>query len=142
MHYRRSLCFNKFNEYEKDHCFVYAYAGWCYSGSRRPEGRRIGDFKYGGWTAPYGDEAYGKVVQEELQPASYLLGRKTFEIWEQYWPLHKDYWPGINEGENMYYLQPGMNLNGITPVLLQRLQIFGNSNNQPDPIYRYGVAAN
>ncbi|WP_114791837.1 dihydrofolate reductase family protein [Niabella yanshanensis] len=56
-------------------------------------------FKYGGWTEPYGDEVYGKVVQEELRPASYLLGRKTFEIWERYWPNHRDYWPGINEGE-------------------------------------------
>ncbi len=57
-----------------------------------------GSFKYGGWTAPYGDETYSKVVQEETKPASYLLGRKTFEIWERYWPQHKDYWPGINEG--------------------------------------------
>jgi dihydrofolate reductase len=56
-------------------------------------------FKYGGWTAPYGDEAYGKAVQKELQqPADYLLGRKTFEIWEGYWPEHADFWPGINEG--------------------------------------------
>ena len=40
-----------------------------------------GGFKYGGWTAPYGDEIFDKVVQEELQqPADYLLGRKTFEI--------------------------------------------------------------
>ena len=56
-------------------------------------------FKYGGWTAPYGDEAYDKAVQEELkQPADYLLGRKTFEIWAGYWPEHGDFWPGINEG--------------------------------------------
>ncbi len=56
-------------------------------------------FKYGGWTAPYGDEVYGKVVQKELkQPADYLLGRKTFEIWENYWPQHADFWPGINNG--------------------------------------------
>src|SRR6187551_2027388 len=56
-------------------------------------------FKYGGWTAPYGDEAYGKVVQKELkQPADYLLGRKTFEIWAGYWPEHGDFWTGINEG--------------------------------------------
>jgi len=56
-------------------------------------------FKYGGWTAPYGDEAYGKAVQKELkQPADYLLGRKTFEIWEGYWPHHADFWPGINDG--------------------------------------------
>jgi dihydrofolate reductase len=55
-------------------------------------------FKYGGWTAPYGDEVYGKVVKKELKPADYLLGRKTFEIWAGYWPEHGDFWPGINEG--------------------------------------------
>ena len=55
-------------------------------------------FKYGGWTAPYSDEVYGKVVQKELKPADYLLGRKTFEIWADYWPEHGDFWPGINEG--------------------------------------------
>jgi dihydrofolate reductase len=60
-------------------------------------------FKYGGWTAPYSDEVFGKVVQEELQPADYLLGRKTFEIWEAYWPKHADFWPGINEG-NKYVM--------------------------------------
>ena len=64
-----------------------------------PKEDRSGSFKYGGWTSPYTDEVYGKAVQEELkQPADYLLGRKTFEIWEGYWPKHADYWPGINEG--------------------------------------------
>ncbi len=64
-----------------------------------PKEDRSGGFKYGGWTEPYGDEAYGGVVQKELQePADYLLGRKTFEIWEGYWPKHADYWPGINDG--------------------------------------------
>ena len=57
-----------------------------------------GGFKYGGWTASYGDEVYGKVVQKELEPADYLLGRKTFSIWARYWPDHGDFWPGINEG--------------------------------------------
>lgn len=56
-------------------------------------------FKYGGWTAPYTDEVYGNVVQQELkQQADYLLGRKTFEIWEKYWPKHADFWSGINDG--------------------------------------------
>ena len=55
-------------------------------------------FKYGGWVAPYGDKVYGKVVRNELKPADYLLGRKTFEIWAPYWPEHSDFWPGINEG--------------------------------------------
>ena len=57
-----------------------------------------GAFKYGGWVAPYNDDVYGKVVQEELKPADYFLGRKTFEIWEKYWPAHADFWPGINDG--------------------------------------------
>jgi dihydrofolate reductase len=63
-----------------------------------PKEDRSGGFKYGGWTAPYSDEVYGKVVHEELKPADYLLGRKTFEIWANYWPEHGDFWPGINEG--------------------------------------------
>jgi dihydrofolate reductase len=55
-------------------------------------------FKYGGWTASYGDKVYGDVVRKELRPADYLLGRRTFEIWENYWPQHADFWPGINDG--------------------------------------------
>lgn len=57
-----------------------------------------GGFKYGGWVAPYGDKISGKVLKKELQQADYLLGRKTFKIWESYWPKHSEFWPGINEG--------------------------------------------
>ncbi len=63
-----------------------------------PKEDTSGGFKYGGWVAPYDDEVYDKVVQEELKPAVYLLGRKTFKIWAGYWPEHGDIWPGINEG--------------------------------------------
>jgi dihydrofolate reductase len=63
-----------------------------------PEEDTSGGFKYGGWTASYGDEVYGKVVEKELKPADYILGRKTFKIWEDYWPAHADFWPGINDG--------------------------------------------
>lgn len=58
-----------------------------------------GGFAHGGWVGPYGDEAGGRVVRQELdQPADYLLGRRTFEIWEDYWPHHADVWPRISEG--------------------------------------------
>jgi dihydrofolate reductase len=63
-----------------------------------PKEDTSGGFKYGGWSAPYGDEIYGRVVQKELEPADYLLGRKTFKIWAGYWPQHGDFWPGINAG--------------------------------------------
>jgi dihydrofolate reductase len=59
---------------------------------------KSGGFKYGGWTSSYTDEAYTRALQEELKPAEYLLGRKTFDIWENYWPKHGDFWPGINDG--------------------------------------------
>jgi len=64
-----------------------------------PKEDTSGGFKYGGWVAPYGDEVEGELVQKELQEtADYLLGRKTFEIWANYWPEHGDFWPGINAG--------------------------------------------
>ncbi|MDZ4285530.1 MAG: dihydrofolate reductase family protein [Candidatus Sungbacteria bacterium] len=64
-----------------------------------PEEDESGIFKYGGWSAPYGDDEGGKFVLKELaQPAEYLLGRKTFDIWADFWPNHADIWPGINEG--------------------------------------------
>ena len=59
---------------------------------------RSGGFKFGGWVAPYGDEIGDKVLERLLKPAEYLLGRITFEIWENYWPDHTDNWPGINDG--------------------------------------------
>ncbi|NLR77334.1 dihydrofolate reductase family protein [Chitinophaga eiseniae] len=63
-----------------------------------PQEDMSGCFKYGGWTAPYGDEDFGKVMMEELKQTDYLLGRKTFDIFAGYWPHHADFWPGINEG--------------------------------------------
>jgi len=63
-----------------------------------PEEDTSGDFRFGGWTAPYSDEAFGKIMEEELKQTDYLLGRRTFEIFASYWPEHADFWPGINEG--------------------------------------------
>src|SRR3954467_6659148 len=62
-----------------------------------PEEDTSDGFEYGGWVAPYGDEVGGKVMEKLMKPADLLLGRKTFEIWESYWPEHADNWPGIND---------------------------------------------
>lgn len=62
-----------------------------------PEEDTSGGFKYGGWVAPYFDEASGKVMEKQMKPADLLLGRKTFEIFASYWPKHADNWPGIND---------------------------------------------
>jgi len=38
----------------------------------------------------------GAVVQERLaKPVDLLLGRKTFDIWEPYWPNHSNFWPNV-----------------------------------------------
>ena len=53
-------------------------------------------FKWGGWFFPYADEETGAVIQERLaKPMDLLLGRKTFEAWETYWPTHSNFWPNV-----------------------------------------------
>jgi len=53
-------------------------------------------FKYRGWFFPFADEVTGAVVQERLaKPVDLLLGRKTFDIWEPYWPNHSNFWPNV-----------------------------------------------
>ncbi len=57
-------------------------------------------FKYGGWTAPYFEEAdkeAAKFMQRWMESTDILLGRKTFDIFAAYWPIHADMWPGIND---------------------------------------------
>lgn len=55
-------------------------------------------FKYGGWSAPYYDEALDKIAEKQKQPAKdLLLGRKTFEVFASFFPEHEDIWPGVND---------------------------------------------
>ena len=36
------------------------------------------------------------MIRERLaKPVDLLLGRKTFDIWEPYWPTHSDFWPNV-----------------------------------------------
>jgi dihydrofolate reductase len=68
-----------------------------------PEEDTSGSFEFGGWSAPYGDELSGKLMKKQMEPADLLLGRKTFEIFANFWPEHKDIWPGIMD-VNKYVL--------------------------------------
>ncbi len=54
-------------------------------------------FKYGGWVAPFDAELSNPMVARHMEAADILLGRRTFQIFESYWPEHADYWPGIND---------------------------------------------
>ena len=52
-----------------------------------PEEDPSGDFRLGGWSAPYDDDAIGQAVQDlHSQPFELLLGRRTYDIWAEYWP--------------------------------------------------------
>jgi len=65
-----------------------------------PEEDASNSFKYGGWTAPYfsqADDEAGEFMQKHMAPTDLLLGKKTYEIFADYWPDHADMWPGIND---------------------------------------------
>jgi dihydrofolate reductase len=62
-----------------------------------PEEDTSNGFAYGGWAGPYSDEILGTALSKQMNsPFDLLLGRKTFDIWEQYWPKHADEWPGAS----------------------------------------------
>jgi dihydrofolate reductase len=49
-------------------------------------------FKYGGWQGEYGDEEANNIFDTKIQAAPFdlLLGRRTYDIFADYWPNHKD----------------------------------------------------
>jgi dihydrofolate reductase len=56
-----------------------------------------GGFVYGGWISSYSNEILGTALKKQMNsPFDLLLGRKTFEIWESFWPQHVDEWPGAS----------------------------------------------
>lgn len=62
-----------------------------------PQEDTSGGFAYGGWQAPYSDEALGATMSKQMSlPFDLLIGRVTFEIWEPYWPQHDDIWHNVN----------------------------------------------
>jgi dihydrofolate reductase len=50
-----------------------------------------GDFRYGGWAAPYSKDAMGRVLgQRAGQTGGMLLGRRTYEQFAAFWPKQPD----------------------------------------------------
>ncbi|WP_327144455.1 dihydrofolate reductase family protein [Nocardia sp. NBC_01327] len=56
-----------------------------------PQEDPSGGFTHGGWSAPYGDEAFGEFMVSVFDRVdAFLLGRRTYDIFASYWPLHDD----------------------------------------------------
>jgi dihydrofolate reductase len=48
-------------------------------------------FQQGGWSVPYGDEDFGRFVDDVFgRVDAFLLGRRTYQIFAAYWPKHTD----------------------------------------------------
>jgi len=93
-----------------------------------------GDFKYGGWTAANADAITGKSVQKEMnQTADYLLGRKTFEIFASFWPMHANMWPGINDGTKYILSKTLKNSDWKNTVFLESLEDIKQLKNSDGP---------
>jgi dihydrofolate reductase len=60
-----------------------------YQGPGGPDEDRSDGFDRGGWTEAYGDEEGLQFLNSMFERAdAFLLGRKTWEIFEGYWPRH------------------------------------------------------
>jgi dihydrofolate reductase len=60
-----------------------------YQGPGGPDEDRRGGFDRGGWTSAYADQAMWPILTSMFERAdALLLGRKTWQIWEPYWPNH------------------------------------------------------
>ena len=110
-----------------------------------PEEDPSGGFAYGGWISSYADEIGGTALRKQMnQQFDLLVGRKTFDIWESYWPQHVDEWPGVNAATKYVASnsmtssewKPSVFLNGDIPEKIAKikqgqgpdLHVWGSSN--------------
>jgi dihydrofolate reductase len=49
------------------------------------------------WIRSHSDPVSSAAVKKQMNmPFDLLLGRRTFELWAQFWPQHNDIWPAVN----------------------------------------------
>ncbi len=109
-----------------------------------PEEDMSDSFKYGGWVAPYfqeADKAAGEFMEIQLKSADLLLGRKTFEIFAAYWPEHANYWPGINEVTKYVMSNTMQKSEWQNSVFLKNVDDIKKLKNQKVLIFRFTAVA-
>ncbi|NMM47816.1 dihydrofolate reductase family protein [Marinigracilibium pacificum] len=86
-----------------------------------PEEDSSNGFQSGGWVTPFFKNADSKThefMQKNLIMTDLLLGRKTYEIFAEYWPDHADSWPGINDANKYVVSNSDIPLNWKNSVLI------------------------
>jgi len=86
-----------------------------------PEEDTSGGFAYGGWIGPHSDPASSAAIRKQMDmPFDLLLGRRTSDLWAQFWPQHNDIWQAVNTATKYvasntmtsHQWQPSVFLNG------------------------------
>ena len=91
-----------------------------------PEEDTSGGFEYGGWSAPFTDAVSGEIIEKQMEPADLLLGRKTFDIFESYWPKRSELWPGINDVKKYVLSTTRKNSEWNNSIFIQNLMHIKN----------------
>jgi dihydrofolate reductase len=97
------------------------------------------------WIRSHSDPVSLAAVKKQMNmPFDLLLGRRTFDLWAQFWPQHSDLWPGVNTATKYvasntitsHEWQPSVFLSGdiaekITKIKQQEgpdLHVYGSAN--------------
>ncbi|WP_419210885.1 dihydrofolate reductase family protein [Maribacter sp. X9] len=87
-----------------------------------PDEDTSGGFEYGGWSATFSDAVSGDIIRKQMEPADLLLGRKTFDIFERYWPKNSAHWPKINEVKKYVLSKTRTNSEWNNSIFIQNLE--------------------
>src|SRR3984957_8295366 len=110
-----------------------------------PEEDTSGGFAYGGGVSPHSDPVSSAALRKQMDmPVCLFIGRRTFDIWAQFWPQQNDIWPAVNTATKYvasntmtsHEWQPSVFLNGdiaekITAIKQQDgpdLHVYGSAN--------------
>ena len=87
-----------------------------------PDEDTSGGFEYGGWSATFSDAVSGDIIRKQMEPADLLLGRKTFDIFERYWPKNSAHWSKINEVKKYVLSKTRTNSEWNNSIFIQNLE--------------------
>jgi len=99
-------------------------------------------FKYGGWMGPYFDKVGGNEMGIQMKKtAALLLGRRTYDIFAEFWPDHAteaEGWPQVNKITKYVVSKTIKNPSWVNTVVirnLSELQKLKNSNGPDLQVY-------